>query len=332
MPFPTASQVHVNQPLTDLSVAYLQDANNFVSNRVFPSVPVSKQSDRYYTYDRGDFNRDEAQVRAPGTESAGNGFNIDNTPTYYCDVWAFHRDLPDQVVANADSVLRPQREATEYLMHKMLIRQEQEFVSTYMAGGVWSYDYDGVASSPGANEVIQWDDYTNSDPIGDVQDGRRAVMLSTGKVPNVLVLGRPVYDALINHPDMIDRVKYGQTPGSPAMVNQDALAAIFEVDRVLVMDAIVNDADQGQTNSHSFIGGNTALLAYSAPSPGIMTPSAGYVFRWNGFMGGAGGDMGTAIKTFRMEELESERVEAQAAFDMKLVSADLGAFWDAIVA
>jgi len=197
---------------------------------------------------------------------------------------------------------------------------------------VWSYDYDGVASSPGANEVIQWDDYTNSDPIGDVQDGRRSVMLSTGKVPNVLVLGRPVYDALINHPDMIDRVKYGQTPGSPAMVNQDALAAIFEVDRVLVMDAIVNDADQGQTNSHSFIGGNTALLAYSAPSPGIMTPSAGYVFRWNGFMGGAGGDMGTAIKTFRMEELESERVEAQAAFDMKLVSADLGAFWDAIVA
>jgi hypothetical protein len=41
---------------------------------VFPNIPVQKKSDRYYTYDRGDFNRDEMEERAPGTESEGSGY------------------------------------------------------------------------------------------------------------------------------------------------------------------------------------------------------------------------------------------------------------------
>jgi hypothetical protein len=40
---------------------------------------------------------------------------------------------------------------------------------------------------------------------------------------------------------------------------------------------------------------------------------------------------GVATKRFYIDELESTRVEGQAAFDMKLVSADCGFFWDSIV-
>ena len=81
MPNPTARDIHVNAPLTNISIAFLQTADTFVASKVFPMVGVSKQSDRYYTYERGDFNRDEMEKRAPGTESAGGGYNIDNTPT-----------------------------------------------------------------------------------------------------------------------------------------------------------------------------------------------------------------------------------------------------------
>jgi len=69
MPQPTARDVHVNAPLTNISIAFLQSQDSFVASRVFPSIPVMKQSDRYYTYDRGDFNRDEMQLRAPGPRS-----------------------------------------------------------------------------------------------------------------------------------------------------------------------------------------------------------------------------------------------------------------------
>ena len=44
MPNPTQSDLHVNVPLTNVSVAYMQDKATFIADKVFPRVPVQKQS------------------------------------------------------------------------------------------------------------------------------------------------------------------------------------------------------------------------------------------------------------------------------------------------
>lgn len=330
---PTNRQVHVDAVLTNISIAFMQKRSNFISNRVFPNVPVAKQSDRYYTFDRGDFNRDEAQVRAPGAESAGSGFTIDNTPTYFCPVYAFHKDIAWQTMDNADAVLNLTSAATEYVMQKMMIRKEIDWVTKYFTGGIWTNDYDGVASGPSGSQTIKWSDATSGDPIGDVSSGKATIAESTGFEPNKLVLGRRVYEALKNHPDIIDRVKYSGGVGNsnPARVNAQSLAALFEVDEVVVSNAIKNTAADGASNSHSFIAGKAALLCYAAPAPSLMAPSAGYTFSWSGYLD-QGNDFGIATKQIPMDTKESDRVEAGMAFDHKLVSADLGFFWDAIVA
>ena len=49
------------------------------------------------------------------------------------------------------------------------------------------------------------------------------------------MLSEPVWLKLVDHPDLVDRVKYGQTAGRPAAVSREALAAILELDRILVM-------------------------------------------------------------------------------------------------
>jgi len=328
---PTNSAVHVDSALTNISVAFLQNASNFVAGRAFPNVAVSKQSDRYFVFDRGDFNRAEAQKRAPGTESAGGGYSLDNTPTYYADVWAVHKDVPDQVRANADPAVDVERAATEWVMHQMLIRKEKDWVSSFFAGGKWTNDVDGVVGTPGTGEVVKWSDTTSGDPIGDIRAAKTTILQSTGFIPNTLVITQPVMDALVDHPDIVDRVKYsgGVGNGNPANVNENTLAQLFGLDRILVSRAIENTAAQGATNAHSFIGGNKALLCYAAPAPSLMTPTAGYTFSWNGFMGQTNA-FGTATKRFYIDTLESTRVEAQMAFDHKLVSADLGYFWDTI--
>jgi hypothetical protein len=326
---PTPGDVHVNVPLSNISIAYLQNASNFVAARVFPNIPVSKQSDRYYTYERGDFNRDEMTERAPGTESSGGGYRLDSSPTYYAPVYAFHKDIPDQVRSNADAMLNPDREATAFVTHKALIKREKIWVSRYFREGVWTNDVDGVATITGGGQVLHWSD-ANSNPIENVRAAKTAILQSTGFEPNKLVLGRQVYDALVDHPDVIDRLKYGQTSGAPAQASRDSLARLFEVDSIEVMNAIENTAVEGRSAQHAFIGGKKALLCYANPSPGLMTPSAGYVFSWTGYVGA--GAEGSRIKQFRMEPLASDRVEIEMAFDCKLVAADLGYFWDSIVA
>lgn len=329
---PTPGDVHVSTPLTNISIAYIQAADAFVASKVFPNIPVNKQADRYYTFNRGDFNRDEMQARAPGSESAGGGYNVDANSTYYAPRYSFHKDIPDEVRANSDAPLNPDRNATQYVTMKGLIKREKIWVNSYFKGGVWTGDVDGVASgsSPnGTTTFLHWSD-ANSDPISNVRLWKRSVLETTGFEPNVLVIGRPVYDVLLDHPDVVDRIKYGQTAGQVAAANAATLAALFDVGRVLVMNAIENTAKEGQTASHSFIGGKKALLCYAAPNPGIEVPSAGYTFSWTGLLGS--GAEGSRIRQFRLERNSADRVEIDMSFDSKLVSADLGYFCDTVIA
>ena len=122
---PTPGDVHVNTPLTQISVAYLQNQTEFVAAQVCPIIPVTKQSDRYYVYNRGDFFRDQMQRRAPGTPAASVGYRLDNTPTYFADVWAEAKPIPDQLRGNADAVLKMDRDAVEFLSQRSCRRDLQ---------------------------------------------------------------------------------------------------------------------------------------------------------------------------------------------------------------
>lgn len=325
MPQPTRGDVHVNRPLTQISVAHIQDADNFISDRFFPTVPVDKQSDRYFVYDRGDFNRDDMEERAPGTESSGGGYDVDNTPTYYCRDYSYHKDIPDPIRDNEDSPLSSDRDATIFVTNKGMIRRERAFATAALASGVWSNEETGVTANPGTGEFLQWAD-SASDPVGKIRTAKRQVLEATGFEPNKLALGQAVFDALVDHPDIVDRVKYGQSSGNTAVVNEASLAALFGLRQVLVSKAVYNAAAKGATESSTFISGANALLAYVTPTPGILVPTAGYTFAWRGRYGAAA--MGHRIKRFRLEREESDRIEIQMAFQHKVIGADLGFFFE----
>lgn len=325
---PTPSDVHVNTLLTNVSIAYMQSQTEFVADRAFPVVPVEKQSDLYPEFDRADQNRNSMQKRAPATESAGDGFRVSNNP-YYCDVFALHKDIDDQTRRNADSVWDLDAAATRFLEGKALIKREVDFATDFMTTGVWTGLVTGVAAAPGANQVLQWND-GDSSPIENIRAQRTAVKLLTGYRPNKLVIGEYAYNQLLDHPDIIDRIKGGSNSGAPAIVQQNLLASLLELDEILVMGAVYNTAKEGQTMSNAVIGGGkSALLLYTPSAPSLMTPSAGYTFAWRGYLGGA---TAQAIYRFRMEAIRSDRIEIEAAYDQKRIGADLGVFFNSIVA
>ena len=327
---PTASDVHVDVPLTNISIAYMQSESNFIARRVFQPVPVMKQSDRYWTYDRAYFFRNQMAKRADGAESAGSGFKVDATPTYYADVWALHKDISDRQRANADAAIAPDRDETNFLTQARLILMESNFVTQYMTTSLWDTDVTGVSGVPGGGQVKQWNDAAST-PIEDIKTYCTAVQQQTGLRPNVLTLGQPTWDKLSVHPDILDRIKYSGGVGNatPAIATKQAVAAMMEIDEILVAGGIVNSAAEGATASYSFIIGKTALLSYRPPAPGLQVPAAGYTFEWNGYLGQ---QMGQRMKSFRMEALASDRVEIEASFDQKLVSTPLGVYFASLIA
>jgi len=240
-----------------------------------------------------------------------------------------HFDLGKQTASNADDAFKLQQNITEFLTRKALIRKEKLFASSFLTTSVWTKDLTGVSGTPSTNQFKQWNDAA-SDPISDIRGAATAQMILTGFRPNVLVLGSQVLDALELHPDIIDRVKYG-TQTDVAIAAQSHLRQLFQVDEILVMDAIENTADKGVTDVHALINGKSALLLYRPAAAGIMTPSAGYTFSWDGLESGAG--YGTSITREPIPLTRgAERFEIQMAFAMKKVSADMGTFFATAVA
>lgn len=331
---PGIAAVHVDRPATNFSIAYIQSESAFICNKVFPVVPVDKKSDRYWVYTKDDWFRDDAQLRAPNTESAGGGYDVDSTPSYACLVWAYHKDIDEQEDANADIPLNLERDATRFVARKLLLRQEIQWVADYFATGKWTGSSTATDLSIGAGFTATWDDPAST-PIEDVQVQQLAILQNTGFEATDLVLGFAVYQKLIRHPDVIDLIKYGAGPGNPAIANEVTLAKVFGVQRVLVSKAVKNTAQKtpgSTTFTGAMMAGKNALLCYVNPSPGIMEPTSGYTFMWKGISRG----LGTTVGTYRIPMpwlgLENVRIESEIAYTNKLVGADLGAFFSSVVA
>lgn len=312
---PTATDVHVDAVLTNISVAYIQQQSAFVATEVFPVVPVAKQTDKYFTYTKADWFRDEAQLRPPATESAGSGYGV-STATYSCDVYAIHKDVDNQVAKNSDSPLDPYGDAARFVAQRLYLRQEKKWQADAFAASIWGTD---------VTPTNLWSNYATSDPISDVETGKRTILSNTGFLPNTFVMGYQVWEKLMHHPDLVDRIKYsgGRT------VTTEVVAQLFGLERVIVCMAVENTAAEGETASYSFVHGKHALLCYVNRTPGLLAPSAGYTFVWRDISQGLGTDL--AIRRIDMPWLDAIRVEGQVAFDNKIVATDLGYFFNGAV-
>ena len=330
MPSPTLQDVHVNAALTDISVAYIQDSANYIADKVFPMVPVVHKSDVYYVFSKDDFLRDDVQQRADAAESAGGGFSL-TTKSYSALVYGYHKDVGDQVRANQDPAIDIDVVTTKFIMQKQLIRRDNIFVSKYMKTTVWGTDVTGTGGGvPGSSTPAFWNDDAGGDPFTDIAQAQSTILQNTGHEPNIMVLGFPVYQALRKHPLVIDRVKYTMQADAKNITPQ-LLAAAFDVEQIVVSKSVYNTAAEGLTGSYSFTIGKNALLCHRAPQPGLMIPSAGYIFPWQGLTGL--NSMGVVVYQDRLpgRGRNTIRTDSDMAFDMQVVSSDLGYYFSGIV-
>jgi hypothetical protein len=308
---PSIESVHINRTLTSMSIAYMQDQSKYVAGRIFPVVPVEKQSDLYWEFPRAFWLSSSAKMRAPATESAGSGWTQTTSP-YYANVYGVHLDIPDQVRANSD-LMGTDKAASMWVTDQLLLLRESIWISKFFVTGVW-----GTESTPSP----LWS-AANSTPIKDIRAKLTAIERKTGRRPNIAVMGPDVFDVLVDHPDFIARVNSGQTPVGPAIVNAQTMAEVLGLDEVLVVRSVQVTAVEGNaTQTVDFQAGKHLLVAYRTPTPQLMMPSAGYTFAWTGYLGNAA--MGTTVYQFRLDRIKADRVEGEMAFDMKITGADLG--------
>lgn len=336
---PTVQAVHIDRAVSNLTLAQIQSGIGFVAGDVFPIIMVEKKSDKYFTFERNVFARDDVRRRAPGDEVARIGYQL-STDSYLCEDEAIGTEIFDQVRSNSDAALNLDMTASELLASQWRQHFERIWTSKFFVPGIYGSaavgglglgtELTGVAAAPGAGEFIRWDDQVNSDPVKDIQAAIRTFQVKSGGIkPNRLVLSALVSDALVNHPDIVDRVKYTENALNDPQMRLNGMARLFQIDRIVVAEGVKATNAEGATEAYDFIQGKHALLCYRPPAPNLMTPMTGAIFMWRDF---AASGLTVPVKRYRWEPTESERMESQAATDIKVTSKSLGLFFSGAIA
>jgi hypothetical protein len=101
-------------------------------------------------------------------------------------------------------------------------------------------------------------------------------------------------------------------------ITAQQLAALLEVDEILIGDAIKVTSAEGQTVTTSYVWGKTALLFYRPPSPGLRTVALGYHFYWNT------GRLGSLVYKGRNDRRHADWIEVMKYYAQKVVASGAG--------
>ncbi|WP_300943665.1 hypothetical protein [uncultured Duncaniella sp.] len=312
---------HIDRALTNMSVAYMQAADAFIADKVFPIINVQKRSDVYFTYSKADMFRNEVVERGRGAESAGGNWNIGQGDPYLCRKYAFHYDITQEERVNYDKPIDVERDTLEWLSQKMLLKREVDFTNSFFKAGVWGTDItaDGTTIKKFSDQA--------SDPVKFVNDQMLAMAENTGKKPNFIIMAPDVFYALKNHDAIMDRIKYTQK----GIITLDLIASLFEVEKIFVPWGIYNAGPQtpgydDTKDDMKFLYKGCMLIGYRTPRASLKTATAGYIFAWTGLEGAS--SYGSRLVRIKMDQLGlgTERFEMEMAYDMKAICKDLGVF------
>lgn len=308
---------------TEYAVSIVQSPSNFIATQVFPMVPVAKESATYPVFSRESFMRSEMRRRANGGRSARADFDM-STDTYTCVVESLDTLITERDRQNWMGPGDIEESKIRFLVNNALQSLERRFVADCMAAGKWATDLTGVTSSASTGQFIRWDIPGSSDPIVDVDTVKLAIHAATGLTANTIVMDYATWLATKRHPLIIDRISGGSTSVNPALVTRQTVAAVFEVDRVLVSMGVGATNVEGETLATSSIAGKGVLVCHTADTPDQMTPSAGYTYTWDA----AGGSDPLSAWNYDAPEFGRGTVvhEIEMAWANKITSTVLGGY------
>ena len=137
-----------NQYLSNMSMAYFADRNDFFARGIFPICPVQLSTSYFYTFSKADLARDNVHRKPKGgvVQPAVLGHTDD---MYKCEVYQLRYAI-DQIGtlnytrSNVPGSIDPRRNRVRVITEQMDIHLDSAFSKNFMQPGVWTHEYEGV--------------------------------------------------------------------------------------------------------------------------------------------------------------------------------------------
>jgi hypothetical protein len=235
----------VDAVLTAIAVGYRNDRAAYIADRAMPRTNVTAEKFKwtYYPIEEA-FNVPDARVGRTGQvqqlefggeerSSMVEDFGYD-VPIPYSDIQAA-QEARDRGVSSFD----PEGHAVMMIGDTLLNQREVR-----VANIVHNPNNYAVGRKRLLSGTSQFNDYTNSDPLGVILQGVDSTLV---KRPNTVTMGRDVWSKLRSHPKLVNAVKGNVTNQGVITIDQfKELLAGEGIADVLVGDTWYNTARPGQ--------------------------------------------------------------------------------------
>jgi hypothetical protein len=298
---PLQSQMYADEILSGVSIAYSNA--QYISDVIFPEVQVPHKTGIYYKYDKQKF-RSVNDIRAPGTRAQVVEYGL--TKANYGPLLDHSLDgrIEWELEGEAVAPLDPAFDATDNVTERLNISKEVDAFNQCSNTAV-------ITQNTTLSGTSRWDDFANSDPIGDMKTAIDAVKKATLKSAKKLtiVMGYEVYTVLRNHPQIMERIKYSQL----GVLTEELLAQVFGVKQVILAEAESNSANPLAADSMAYVWGKNVWVLLVAEKPAPREISFGYtlrkgsrtVYRWQ--------DQGSETDYVRVKDYYQQHIMAADA-------------------
>lgn len=308
----TVTGVHVNAPLTDLSIGY--HPSGMIAEQVWPPIAVAHESDLYYKWDKGQAFRvgrsdGYGSMRADKAKAKRRNYGA-TLDSYLAQEFALEDTVSDRETANADSPLNLAASKIRRLQDEIMLDYEIRVATA--ATTTSNYGAANFTTLAGAN---QWNNASfvsttngqHSVIAGEIFTGKNAVRASTGGlIPNTIAIPYAVAMVIANDPGLIDLIKYTRS---------DLLVEDLLPPRLWGMDVLIPRAEyeanvEGEAFSPSDVWGKNVVMFYKDPNPGLDSLTYGLTFRSRPWQVKTYRDEGTDETVYRPNFVQAEKLVA----------------------
>ncbi len=265
------SQLRIVDPvLTQIARGY-QNAD-FIAESLFPIAPVPKESVKVPQFGKEAFRiyNTERAIRARSNRLTPEGIT---TVTQTLEEHDIEYPIDYREADEAADILNLEQDATETVQSLIQLRREKQAAD--LAQDVNNYPSGNKITLSGTS---QFTDKSNSDPIGVMKDGKSAIRSKIGRYPNMMVIGAASYEALQDHPQLIERIKYSMR----GVLTVQLMQEIFDIPNIRIGMAVYADENDNFVDLWQ----DNIILAYVPQASGERSykrPSYGYTLRKRGW-------------------------------------------------
>ncbi len=260
----------VDPLLSNVSSMYLP--SECIADKLLPGLKFSQYTGKLASYGK-------AHLRIENTVIGGKGKYrqvesiVRNTSSFEIEGHGLSGVLSKHDYKNVIEPFDAEKDETVGLTTILMLEKEKGLADSLSSTSIMSQNTTLSGTS-------QFSDHVNSNPMGIVNAGKKAIRDGSGAVCNTMILEYNVAEVLRYHPMLLDLL--GFKHARPGGLSDQELAKAFNVSKVFVPNAMYNSAKEGQTDVMAPVWGKHIVLAHIPDVAAKYQISLGYNIRLDG--------------------------------------------------